>query len=158
MRRAEKRLADGVVDLVAPVWLRSSRLIVDLGSAEPLGPTLGVINGARATDVVLELVLEFGDEILVLAAGLVGASELIERVHQRLGDEYPAIPAEMPLLVRKLNHLHALPLPTKKKSRDFRRVLDSLGRLDAARNVDGVGPGVAYGAGDVVRQSGRPKG
>src|SRR6266850_8063315 len=57
-----------------------------------------------------EYVLEFGDEVRVLAASLVGASELIERVHQRLGDEHPAIPAEMPLLVRKLMHLHALPL------------------------------------------------
>src|SRR5258708_23130514 len=88
-------------------------LDVDLGSAEPLGPTPGVINGARATDVVLELVLEFGDEVRILAAGLVGASEIIERVHQRLGDEYPAIPAEMPLLVPKLMHLHSSPLRSK---------------------------------------------
>src|SRR5258708_33787675 len=45
---------------------------------------------------------------------------------------------------------------------DFGRVLDSLGRLDAARNIDGVGPGAAHGAGDVAgsqaaREDDRPR-
>jgi hypothetical protein len=69
-----------------------------------------MINGARATDVVLELVLELGDEFRILPASFIGAFEFIERVHQRLGDEHAAIPAEVSLLVRKLMHLHALPL------------------------------------------------
>src|SRR5437667_6218397 len=48
------------------------------------------------------------------------------------------------------------------KSRDLRRVLDSLGRLDTARNIDGVGSGTADGAGDVVgsqaaRKDDRPR-
>ncbi len=106
----EKRLADGVVDLVSAGMVEILALDVDLGSAEHLRPALGVINGARATDVVLELVLEFGDEFRILPASLVGAFELVKRVHQRLGDEHAAIPAEMPLLVRKVNPLHALPL------------------------------------------------
>src|SRR5207245_9241005 len=42
------------------------------------------------------------------------------------------------------------------KTGDFRRVLDSLGRLDAARDIDGVGPGAAYGAGHLAgRQAAR---
>ena len=59
---------------------------------------------------MLELVLEFGDEFRILPARLIGAFVFIERVHQRLGDEHAPIPAEMPPLVRKLMHLHVLPL------------------------------------------------
>ena len=106
----DERLPDGVVDLVSAGMVEILALDVDLRSAEHLRPTLGVINRARATDVMLELVLEFGDEFRILPARLIGAFEFIERVHQRLGDEHAPIPAEMPPLVRKLMHLHVLPL------------------------------------------------
>src|SRR5439155_14192699 len=48
------------------------------------------------------------------------------------------------------------------KTGDLRRVLDSLGRLDAARDIDGIGPGAAYGAGDIAgtqaaREDDRPR-
>src|SRR5256884_6571352 len=48
------------------------------------------------------------------------------------------------------------------KAGDFRRVLDSLGLFDAARHIDGVGLGAAYGAGHIAgsqaaREDGRPR-
>ena len=48
------------------------------------------------------------------------------------------------------------------KTGDFRRVFDSLGHLDAARDIDGIGPGATYGAGHVAgsqaaRENDRPR-
>src|SRR5260221_12788810 len=45
---------------------------------------------------------------------------------------------------------------------DLRRVPDPLGRLDAARDIDGIGPGAVYGAGHIAgsqaaREDDRPR-
>src|SRR6266487_2898599 len=93
----------------APVSAITRGLPIRLASsAEPIRQPPGVVNRGRPADVVLELVLELGDELRILAAALVRPPELVERVHQRLGDEHPAVLAEMPALVRKVNHLHSL--------------------------------------------------
>ena len=65
----QHRLADAVVDLVRAGVVEVFALEVDLRAAEQLGPTLGVIDRARAADVMLEVVLEFGDELRVALSG-----------------------------------------------------------------------------------------
>jgi hypothetical protein len=55
----------GVVQVLA--------LEVDLRAAEELRPALGVVDRARTADVVLELVLELGDEGRIVLAGRVGS-------------------------------------------------------------------------------------
>ena len=42
-----------------------------------------------------EVVVEFGDERRIDARGIVGGGQFLERPDQRLGDEAPAVAAEM---------------------------------------------------------------
>ena len=82
-------------------------LQVDLRPAAQGGQALGVVHGAGATDIMLQLVFELGHEGGVAAAGLVRRAQLVERVDQRLGDEHAPVRAEVPALVREVNHLHS---------------------------------------------------
>jgi len=99
-------------------------LDVDLGSAEHLRPALGVINGARATDVVLELVLEFGDEFRILPASLVGALRLVKRGAP--ASRRRNTPPYRPKCPCSSGRSTIFMLYRSDKSCDFRRVLDSL--------------------------------
>jgi hypothetical protein len=107
----EQRLAERVVHLVRAGVVQVLALEVDLGAAEEARPALRVVDGARATDVVLELVLELGDELGVLAVALVGRAQLFQRVHERLGDEHAAVGPEMPPRIGKVIHFHRESLP-----------------------------------------------
>ena len=79
---------------------------IDLRAAELVRPSLGVIDRARSPNIVLELTLEFGDEIRIALVTRVFLTQLIERVDQRLGNENAAIGAEMAARVRQVIHLH----------------------------------------------------
>ncbi len=112
----DQRLADGVVDLVRAGVVEVFALEPDLRAASLLGQALGVIDRAGPADIVLELVVELGLERRVLAHAQVFAPELVEGVHQGLGDEHAAERSEMAARVRQivdlpgLIHLHgALP-------------------------------------------------
>ncbi len=48
---------------------------------------------------MLELALEFRDEVGIVAVARVLRLQLVERRDQRLGDEHAAVGAEMPALV-----------------------------------------------------------
>ena len=63
MRRASSAWPITLLTLCAPVWFRSSRLRIDLRAAELSRPALGVIDRARAADVMLELVCELREEL-----------------------------------------------------------------------------------------------
>ena len=63
----EQRLADGVVDLVRAGVVQVLALEVDLRAAELFAPASRVIERARTADEVLELALELGDELGILA-------------------------------------------------------------------------------------------
>ena len=67
MRLREQRLADAVVDLVRAGVIQVLALQPDLRAAELARPALGVIDGRRPADVVLELALELGDELGIVA-------------------------------------------------------------------------------------------
>src|SRR5690606_2648758 len=102
----EQCLADRVVDLVCAGVVQVFALEPDLRAAEHLRPALRVIDGARATDEVLELVLELGDELRVAAVALVGDAQFLERVHEGLCDEDAPIGAEVAPGIRKIVRLH----------------------------------------------------
>ena len=106
----KQRLADGIVDLVRAGVVQILALEINLRAAEMLGPALGVIDGARPADVVLEFVFELGAELRIDAITLVCGLQLIERLDQRFGDEHAAIRAEMSALVGQVIHLHCAPL------------------------------------------------
>ena len=63
----EQRLADAVVDLVRAGVVQVLALQPDLRAAELARPALGVIDGRRPADVMLELALELGDELGIVA-------------------------------------------------------------------------------------------
>ncbi|MDR8822196.1 hypothetical protein FEQ05_05940 [Burkholderia pseudomultivorans] len=100
----EQRLADHVVDLVRAGVVQVLALQVDLRAAERLAPALRVIDRRRTADEVLQLALEFGDEIGVVLVFRIRAAQFVQRVHQRLGDERAAIRAEMAAIIRKVVH------------------------------------------------------
>ena len=66
---------------------------------------------SRRVDEVLELVLQFGLELAIAAVPLIGGAQFVERVHQRLGDEYAAVGAEMAAGIRQVVGLHSLAGP-----------------------------------------------
>jgi hypothetical protein len=96
----EQRLADGVVHLVRAGVVEVFALEVDLRTAQLFRPALGMVDRARPSDVMLEVVLELGDEFRVVAVFLIGRAQLLERAHQRLGDIDAAVGAEMAGTVR----------------------------------------------------------
>ena len=102
----EQRLADAIVDLVRAGVVQVFALEIDLRAAEMLGPAPGVVNGARAANVMLELVLELGDEFGILLIARVGVPELIQRMDQRLGHEHTAIGPEVSAGVGQVIHPH----------------------------------------------------
>ena len=115
----EQRLADAVVDLVRAGVIEVLALQPDLRAADLLRPAPRMVDGRRPADVVLELVLELGNELRIDAIARVLRLQLVERADQRLGDEHAAIRSEMPALVgqvtqlRELRHLHCVLLARK---------------------------------------------
>ena len=81
--------------LCAPVWFRSSRLSRMRAPPTSLAEPLGVVDRARAADVVREVAFEFGDEGRIDACGVVGGGQFLQRPDQGLGDEAAAEAAEM---------------------------------------------------------------
>src|SRR6185369_6118842 len=95
----EQDLADRVVDLVRAGMVELVALEVELGAAEMPRQPLGEIKRARPPDIMLEIVVALGREGGVALRRAIGALDLEDQRHQRLGDEAPAIDAKMPALV-----------------------------------------------------------
>ena len=104
------RLTDAVIHLVGTGVIEVFALQVDLRAAEQVGPALGMVNRAWAPDVVLQIVLELGDESRIGHTFGVRQTQLFERGHERLCDKDAAVRTEVALLIRKLvlhvSHLH----------------------------------------------------
>jgi hypothetical protein len=58
-----------------------------------------MVKRRRATDIVLGVFVELDPELDVVPRLKIGLLDLKDQRHQRLGDETPAIGAEMPALV-----------------------------------------------------------
>ena len=95
----EHGLADHVVDLVRAGVVEVFALQVNLRTAQLAAGARGVVDGRRATYVVRQLVVEFGEKFGVVLVPGVGVAQLVDGKGQRLADEAAAVAAEMPARV-----------------------------------------------------------
>ena len=98
----QQGLADGVVDLVRAGVVQVLALEPDLRAVPGTREALGVIQRRRSADVVLEVVVQLGDEGGVVLQLGVGLFQTAQRLHQGLGHEASTIGTEMALGVRVL--------------------------------------------------------
>src|SRR5690606_1481311 len=91
----QQRLADGVVHLVRAGVVQVLSLEQDPRTAGLAAQAPGEVHRAGAADVVRQVLVERGDEGRIGARGVVGGGELAQRLDERLGDEAPAVPAEV---------------------------------------------------------------
>jgi len=89
-RRASRIWPMQLLTLCAPVWLRSSRL--NQIWAPPSWSD-------QRFDEVLQFIAEFAQEFGIVPVALVGSLQVVECMHQRLGHERTAEPAEMPAVI-----------------------------------------------------------
>ena len=83
--QGEQGLAEGVVDFVGAGVVEVFALEPDLRSAALVGKAAGVVEGRRASDVVLEERSELGLKLRVFAGFVVFDGELVERADERFG-------------------------------------------------------------------------
>ena len=76
-------------------------LEIDLRAARHLGPALGVVDGRRTSDEMLQLVTEFFEELRVGTVARVGILQLGQRMRERFGNEGAAVGAEVAARVGK---------------------------------------------------------
>src|SRR3546814_1246437 len=97
-RHTRCALVTGVQTCALPIYcgaVLATRALAQLG-----GEPLSEIERAWPPDVVLGVVVVVGLKARILARGVVGALDLEDQGHQRLGDEAAAEKAEVPGLVR----------------------------------------------------------
>src|SRR3954469_9880307 len=75
-------------------------LEIDLRAAEMVREPVGEIERRRPADVMLEIAVHLRAEGRVVLRRRVGALQVEDQRHQRLGDEAAAVEAEVPALVR----------------------------------------------------------
>ena len=97
----EQALADGVVDLVGAGVEQVLALEEDAGAAQLLRDALGVVERRRPAGEVVEQRGELAAEAPGALGLVVGAGQLGERRHERLGNVAAAVAAEVALLVRE---------------------------------------------------------
>ena len=95
----EQDLAHAVVDLVRAGVVELVALEIELGAAEMSGQPLGEVERARPAGIMLQVVVELALEGGIAPRRVIGALDLEDQRHQRLGDEAPAEPAEMAAVV-----------------------------------------------------------
>src|SRR5690606_1934403 len=105
----------------------------DLRAADFAAQPLGVVDRAGPADVVLEVLLERGDEGRVDAGGVVGGGQLLQRPQLGLGDKAPAVAAEVAGVIRE--GVEILHLGTAHRSGP-RREWTALGRTDRGEKID----------------------
>src|SRR5690606_19746072 len=96
----QQDLTERVVDLVGAGVIELVALEVHPGAAELLRQAPGMVQRARAPDVVLCVVVEFAGERFIAPGRVPGALDVQNQRHQGLGDEPSAEYAEMAGFVR----------------------------------------------------------
>ena len=96
----QQRLADGVVDLVRAGVVQVLALEQDLRATHLAAQALGVVDRAGPADVMLEVLVEGGDEGRIDAGGVVGGGQFLQGPDQGFSDETPAVAAEVATGVR----------------------------------------------------------
>ena len=98
--QSQHDLAEHVVHFVRAGVVELLALEVDLRPAEMAGEALGEIKRRRPPDIGREMMVHLGLEGGIGLGVVVSALEIEDQRHQGLGDEAPAIEAEMAALVR----------------------------------------------------------
>jgi len=75
-------------------------LQVDLCSAQNVRPVPGVIDRTWPTDVMLEFIIDFGDELRIALGSRIRLFQFIQRSDQGFSDEDAAVRAKMATGVR----------------------------------------------------------
>ena len=101
-------LTDGVVYLVRASMVQVFAFQPDLRSAQMLGQSRGMVNGAGATDVVFQIAVELFPKQRVVFRCFVGIRQLLQGGNQGFGDIKPAVFAEKALLVGRLVVFHRI--------------------------------------------------
>ena len=96
----QKDLADGIVDLVCPGMEEILPLEVNFGPAEFPCEALGVVEGGGAAAEFPQVVIELPLEFRILPGAVVFLFQLLQRVHQGLGDIAAAKCAKMSQRIR----------------------------------------------------------
>jgi hypothetical protein len=100
----QKRLADGIVDLVRAGVIQILSLQIDSGPAATLRQTLRKIQRAGPANVMSKQALQFVGESRVSLGASIFGRELLESVHQRFGDKSSPKFAKSPILVRNVGY------------------------------------------------------
>ena len=98
----EQRLTDGVVDLVCAGVVQVFALQPDLRTAQMLGQPRGMVNGAGAADIMLQIVAELFPKRGVVFRGLVGRCQFLQGGNQGFGNVHAAVFAEKSAFIRCL--------------------------------------------------------
>ena len=106
----EQRLADGVVHLVRAGVIQVLALQIDPRPAPVGGKPLRGIERARPSHVEPQVLGELFLEFRIVAQAFVRLAQLFQRLHERLGDEDAAVPAEVATRVGKRIRLHCADL------------------------------------------------
>ena len=93
-------LAKHVVDLVRAGMIELIALEIDLGAAEMLGQTFGVVQRRRTADIMRPIAVHLGLERRIGLGVGIGLFQIQDQRHQGFGHEAAAEDAEMPALVR----------------------------------------------------------
>ena len=91
----QQHLAQAVVDLVRAGVEQVLAFEKDARAAQVFAQTLGFVQRRRTAGVVVQQVVEFGLKSGVLAGGVIGLFELLQRGHERLRDVAPAVGTEV---------------------------------------------------------------
>ena len=98
----QKRLPNGVIDLVRPGVVQVFAFEKNSRSAAALGEPLGEIQRAGAAHIVAVQAVELALELRIGPGLQVFGRKLFEGVHKRFGDESPPELAKAPCLVRHI--------------------------------------------------------
>ena len=102
----EQDLADAIVDLVRAGVQQVLALEIDFGAAQLAGEPLGKIQRRGASAEFTQIISELFQELRVVLGPGVLVLELLQRMHERLRNEAPAIGTEMTERVRHRFNRH----------------------------------------------------
>ena len=96
----EQRLPHRVVDLVRPGVVEVFTLEQDTGATRDFCEPAGVINRRRPADVMGQVGIQAGHELVILAPAVIGLFQFFVGVDKRFRHVGASIGAKMPLLIR----------------------------------------------------------
>jgi hypothetical protein len=101
MRVLPIRLANRVVDLVRTGMVEVFALQINPRATQLFAPASRQINRRWPADIVLQIVIQFSQEVRVAQVLLIRLAQFGQWLHKGFGNEYTAIRTKKTLLIRK---------------------------------------------------------